>query len=206
MGEILSKQEAMGHHLHPDDFYLDDVDSEVTCEACGDPIGYKQKEGCEQVIFGVLVPDDTGFEVQPVLCAYNDGQDFDKEPLHFDGYCWDDILDTLRDYSADCPPTEDHGAPTKCTVCGDALYFGERVAWARFGTIKPSKRLGRTQFVPDENSGADLICLSCLSRIIDDDNGTWVEAWDVSQNGECHECQTRKCWRFAGCRCSCHQT
>jgi hypothetical protein len=51
------------------------------------------------------------------------------------------------------------------------------------------------------NGKPDMYCLWCMAQI----NENHIEMWaDLSEGGECVDCQQIRCWRYDECECDCH--
>lgn len=170
------------------------VESGHTCSACNENIHLTE----EIYMLKVVVPSITD-KIQYSDIVAEDG-DFLYEPLFFCYNCWEELIETIKEWVEDSPPVDDAHSIFNCSICNSGIRQGEVMSVSAFGEMHITRRSPdgitgtRTFEICDDDPTK--VCIHCL-RMIDEDS---VDLWNggVSQLNECREGTAVRCWRY-GC-------
>ncbi len=139
----------------------------------------------------------------PVIDEDDPARDFLFEPYYFCMDCWSKTYEFAKTELKDQLPITDAYSVFDCSFCASGIReVKEYTGVAEIGEFELSRR------APDGLRGPlfvvtakpMLLCISCLQLV----NEGYIELWsNLSQNGECIDCCTARCWR-APCSCTCH--
>jgi hypothetical protein len=125
------------------------------------------------------------------------------EAIWFDYECFENNAEALAESLEDVPPVEEPGSVLLCDYCGFSIHMGEKCVTATLGEVVFSERvLGTTSFEKAEGEPYAM-CLSCANTLFDLAELQGHEGL-LTQNGECSDCTTARCWRVGRCMCRCH--
>jgi len=142
------------------------------CDGCGSPVGYTEEVYSLQVCglflneLGQVVTEPVMFDEQPAFASYL---------LHF--MCWERILDDIHDVMDDVPPHPTEDPALICTVCESLIGAHDCFVEATFAEVHVSRRMpsGNATDCITPMHAADVICIECMSTVIDDHFPEWED-------------------------------
>lgn len=145
------------------------------CPCCQDYVLYTDEVYLLEIT--EAAKDGNQIVSQPLMC---DDGDYLYEPyiLHF--MCWEEVLEQMREITADQPPAESPDGILKCQVCESTIGNFEPFLAANCAEIHVSQRSpnGEKSDRVAKNGGMDAICLPCLVHVFDQHFEDWEDLFN----------------------------
>lgn len=169
------------------------------CEGCGRYLALE-----EEVMLGVVRYTVTKGAPEVDVLG-NTCKAYRYDPVFICMKCWDDLEQELVERLADTPPCIHQESLLTCNFCRSSILLFEYYARMMTGEILRAPQEPRGQvsytFHPFETGRA--LCLACMARVTSEILQIWE---DVTQTGECGDCEQQRCWRgVRPCFCACHK-
>lgn len=187
------------------DLNIEKMPTGHTCPCCQEGIEADDDAALLQVVQSELISNQ-------LHCTPLVGKDGDYlyEPIfvHMKG-CWSDLFDSLERYCEDDQPVKDGLEIAPCEVCGSSIRAWEVMVLAQYGEFGQSPRSPNNEprgyvfkHFQDMDEPTTEVCLVCILKVVNSSLPPWE---DLSENGECTYCTTKRCWRQETCDCDCHE-